>query len=975
MFLVLGLLVAGLLLVLGGFFLGRWSVQRSQGDWQDRQVMSESANANLQQMRDRNPACFTLPVLNQSLETNIQQQISALQQSKDSYRQLAEDMPAMIGRFLPDSTLTYVNSAYCKYFNQQPTELLGRQFLDFLPDNERQAVQAQYLSLTSDAPIAIHEHAVGQMDGSQRWQRWMNRAFFDAQGNLTSVQSIGIDITDQKQREAEQVQAAEALRQERNLLSRIMATSPAGIVVLNSDGQITFANTRAEIILGLTKDEAIGRIYNAPTWQLQSLDGSPFPDSELPFVQVMQTKQPVFDVQHGIKHPSGQLLFLSINAAPLFDPSGEVDCVVATIEDITERQRSEHELRQALATNQALLDAIPDLILRISRDGIYRGGFPSPEVPMLSPIDDHLGKSLRDILPAELAQQRLEMIERTCQTKRTQIQEYQLCVDGEIRYEESRCVVCGENEVMMLVRDITDRKRAETALRENEARFRQLAENIQEVFWLSDAEIDRILYISPAYEQIWGRSVESINIDPKSFVNAIHPDDRQRVASNLAHPDRVFEIEYRVIQPGGEIRWIRDRGFPIFDASGNVTRRAGLAQDITERKQAEEQLHNLAERLELALQSANIGIWEWDLATDHLIWDDRMFELYGILASDFDEIWMAWETRLHPDDLLKAQAVVQHSLANGQDYQMEFRVVWPDGSIHHIASYALIQCDSEGKAIRLVGANFDISDRKQAELEIRQLNEALEQQNRNLEILVAKRTDELMRRTTQLEASNKELESFSYSVSHDLRAPLRHIHGFVNALQQRLQGQEVLTDAKVVHYLQVIENSSQKMAQLIDGLLTLSRVGRKPIVYAPVSLRQLVDEAVEIVHSNLEPPNPVEFVIGDLPTVEGDATLLQQVLNNLIGNAVKFSRQQPQPRVELGQLPDGAIFIKDNGVGFQMKYADKLFGAFQRLHAQTEFEGTGIGLAIVQRIIHRHGGIIWAESEPNQGTVFYFTIN
>lgn len=951
MLLILGLLVAGLLLMLGGFLLGRWSVERGQGRGQGRQTVLESAIAKLQQ------------------------QINALQQSKDSYRQLAEDMPAMICRFLPDSTLTYVNSAYCKYFKQPPTELLGRQFLDFLPRSERQAVQAQYLSLTPDAPVAIHEHVVEQMDGSQGWQRWVNRAFFDAQGKITSLQSIGIDITEQKRREAEQEQAADSLRQERNLLSRIMAMSPAGIVVLNSDGEITFANNRAEKILGLAKDEAIGCTYKAPAWQIQSLDGSPFPDSQLPFVQVMQTKQPVFDVQHGIQQPNGRLLGLSVNAAPLFDPAGEIDGVVATIEDITKRQQSEQELRQALATNQALLDAIPDLILRISRDGIYQGGFPSQEVPMLSPIDEHLGKSLWDILPPELAQERLEMIERACQTKRTQIHEYQLGVDGEVRYEESRCVVCGENEVMMLVRDITDRKRAEIALRESEARFRQLAENIQEVFWLSDAEVNQILYISPAYEQIWGRSVESIHTDPKSFVNAIHPDDRQRVADNLAHPHRPFEIEYRVIQPNGEIRWIRDRGFPIFDASGNVTRRAGLAQDITERKQAEEQLRNLTERLKLAIKSANIGIWEWDLATDCLIWDDRMFELYGISAADFEGVLTAWATRLHPDDLPKAYAVMQQALANGQDYQTEFRVVWPDGSIRHIVSYALVQRDAEGRSVRLVGANLDISDRKQAELEIRQLNEALEQQNRNLEVLVAKRTDELMRRTTQLEASNQELESFSYSVSHDLRAPLRHIHGFVNALQQRLQGQEVLTDAKVVHYLQVIENSSQKMAQLIDGLLTLSRVGRKPIVYAPVALPQLVDEAIEVINSSLESTHSVEFVIGDLPTVEGDATLLQQVLNNLIGNAVKFSRQQPQPRIEIGQSSDGAIFVKDNGVGFQMKYADKLFGAFQRLHAQTEFEGTGIGLAIVQRIIHRHGGIIWAESEPNQGTVFYFTLN
>ncbi|MGP1383233.1 MAG: PAS domain-containing sensor histidine kinase [Thainema sp.] len=829
-------LVVGLLLTLGSFWIGRWSLQRSDPQICDRTQPDPLARSS-------------------NWESHVRQQIAALQQSKEHYRQLADDMPALICRFLPDSTLTYVNSTYCEYFNQRPEDLIGHQFLDFLPEEERPATQAQYMSLSPDAPFAVYEHPTVQADGSRGWQHWVNRAFFDEQGNLTHLQSIGLDITEQKRREAEQDQIAEALRQERNLLSRIMAMSPAGIVVLNPTGQITFANDRATQILGLTKDEAVGRTYNAPVWQIQSLDGSPLPESEFPFVRVMQTKQPVFNVQHGIQTSVGQLLLLSVNAAPSFDASGQIDGVVATLEDIT------------------------------------------------------------------------------------------------------------------------DRKRAEIALQESEARFRQLAENVQEVFWLSDVDIHRILYISPAYEQIWGRSLESINTDPKSFLDAIHPHDRQRVVSNLSHPQAPFEIEYRIVQPSGEIRWIRDRGFPIFDESGNVTRRAGLAQDITERKQAEDKLRRLTERLELAIQSANIGIWEWDSATDYLVWDDRMCALYGIQSSELNNVWTAWEARLHPDDLSRARSVVQQALDNQQNYQMEFRIVLPDGSIRYIASYALMQPEPERNSIRLVGANLDISDRKQAELEIRQLNAALEQQNRDLERLVAERTAELTRRTAQLEASNKELESFSYSVSHDLRAPLRHIHGFVNALQQRLQGQEVLNDAKVAHYLQVIENSSQKMAQLIDGLLTLSRIGRKPIVYAPVPLRQLVDEVIEIVNGNLETVDAVNFVIGALPTVMGDATLLQQVLINLIGNAVKFSRQQAQPQIEIGQASDGAIFVKDNGVGFQMKYADKLFGAFQRLHAQTEFEGTGIGLAIVQRIIHRHGGIIWAESEPHQETVFYFTLD
>lgn len=233
---------------------------------------------------------------------------------------------------------------------------------------------------------------------------------------------------------------------------------------------------------------------------------------------------------------------------------------------------------------------------------------------------------------------------------------------------------------------------------------------------------------------------------------------------------------------------------------------------------------------------------------------------------------------------------------------------------------------------------------------------------------------ELMQRTEQLEAINRELESFSYSVSHDLRAPLRHISGFVAVLGDRLAANGWLDDPKVTHYLDTIRNSSRKMGLLIDGLLNLSRVTRRSLVQRPVPLRPLVDRAIALATSDEQPGSPVEFVIGDLPTVSGDATLLQQVFANLIDNAVKFSRPTPQPRVEIGCLPDHTLFVRDNGVGFPPEFTDQIFGAFQRLHPEQEFEGMGIGLALVQRIVLRHGGKIWAESQPGQGSTLYFTL-
>ena len=254
--------------------------------------------------------------------------------------------------------------------------------------------------------------------------------------------------------------------------------------------------------------------------------------------------------------------------------------------------------------------------------------------------------------------------------------------------------------------------------------------------------------------------------------------------------------------------------------------------------------------------------------------------------------------------------------------------------------------------------------------------------SRNISDLVKAR-QELDDRTTQLENANRELESFSYSVSHDLRAPLRHINGFVAALTDRLQESEPLTDPKVTHYLQVIQDSSHKMGELIDGLLTLSRVGRRQLADTPIDLNQLVASVLAQRPESLTSSNstevsdtkPIQCKVSDLPTVRGDATLLRQVFVNLLDNAIKFSRHQTATQIEIGALPDGIIYVRDRGVGFQMAYADQLFGAFQRLHSQSQFEGSGIGLAIVHRIIRRHGGDIWAESQPGQGATFYFTLD
>jgi PAS domain S-box-containing protein len=279
-----------------------------------------------------------------------------------------------------------------------------------------------------------------------------------------------------------------------------------------------------------------------------------------------------------------------------------------------------------------------------------------------------------------------------------------------------------------------------------------------------------------------------------------------------------------------------------------------------------------------------------------------------------------------------------------------------DGTRVVVASRWSLQRNEEGSPIAILETNNDVTQRKRGEEEVRKLNQ------------------ELGKRTTELEAINKELEAFAYSISHDLRAPLRHMVGFTELLQKNASP---VVDEKGRRYMMMILESAKRMGILIDDLLAFSRIGRAETRETMVSLEQLVKEVQsEVLHETNG--RDITWKVGPLPDLYGDRSMLKLALVNLISNAVKFTRTHPQPEIEIGCTgkPEEKVvmFIRDNGVGFDMKYVNKLFGVFQRLHRAEEFEGTGIGLATVQRIIHRHGGQVWAEGLVGHGATFYLSL-
>ena len=285
----------------------------------------------------------------------------------------------------------------------------------------------------------------------------------------------------------------------------------------------------------------------------------------------------------------------------------------------------------------------------------------------------------------------------------------------------------------------------------------------------------------------------------------------------------------------------------------------------------------------------------------------------------------------------------------------ELKKTRADGTEVVVASRWSLRRNEQARPVAVLETNNDITERKRREQEIQSLNQ------------------ELAKRSTELESINKELEAFAYSISHDLRAPLRHLAGYTELLQKKASSG---LDEKSNHYIMMMLESAKRMGNLIDDLLAFSRIGRAETQKTLVNLAQLVREALSEVREDTEGRN-IAWKIGTLPDFYGDRSMLRLVLVNLISNAIKFTRTRPQAEIEIGSANGNGdeliVFIRDNGVGFDMKYVSKLFGVFQRLHQANEFEGTGIGLATVQRIIHRHGGKVWAEGVVDKGATFYFS--
>lgn len=739
--------------------------------------------------------------------------------------------------------------------------------------------------------------------------------------------------------------AEKALKNSREQLELITDKLPALLAYVDSEARYLYVNQAYADWYTRSKEEFVGKYVK------DVLDEKSYQGAKKYIEAVLQGQELSFE---NISYDSkGKLRAVRSTYVPHFDENEHVKAFLGLVEDITDRKQAEEELRlfktivEASQESVAISDSNGQLFyvnpaheklfgraLEEAKTLNYRDYYPPEAIEILNHEVGHAlarGESWEGILDAfDATGRRFPLWERA----------------GSI-LDETGKMIYGFG----FMHDETERKQMEEALQKSEERYRTLVESSSDSIYVLDREWRHLIinkaateFVHMSKEQLVGNKLTELfpGVEKTPFYKTF-----QKVMKTR-EPDSVLN-EY-VFEDGR-------RGFYEVNVSPVPEGILCVSRDITERKRAEEALQESERNLKEAQKIAHMGSWVLDLKTNKFTVSEEMIRIYKYENMYTDSVSMEeFAKYIHPEDRERVSSALNDSIAGKAAYDLEFCIFRTDGEERILHAQGRVIKDQSGRPIKMVGIGMDITERKRAEDEIRKLNAELEQR--------------VQQRTAELEAANQELKDFAYVVSHDLKAPLR---GISQLSQWLVQDYGDAFDEEGQKMVDLLINRVKRMDGLIGGILEYSRIGRIVGKDVEINLDHLVSEVID----SIAPPARIQILIkSELPVIVGDKTRITEVFQNLIENAVKFM-DKPEGEICIDCADEGSCWkfrVVDNGPGIEKKYHEKIFQIFQTLEPRDVRESTGVGLALVKKIVEFYGGKIWVESMPGKGSTFSFTL-